>query len=295
MYPTIDLDSALDVLDAETWRRGMSYAREGRVMRCLWDPDAVRLSGTVRGNNGRTYITTAEFVPVDTDTYALEGGDCSCPMEEDCKHVAAVVIAAAGPTVRRPTHAPAPAAPPAWRQSLDALLPPAPSDDRLKTPLAVELTLSLSGPSPVLDARLVRPGKRGGWVAGDLSWARLPALTHSYPDAQVRVLQELYATYRASSSAPTGYYSYSYGCYGYDDGKTISLRRFGSPQLWSLLDEARQVGVRLLQARPLREVPPYTAAQLCLDVTVNGAGDLTVAPALRVEGATARPVAFIGS
>jgi superfamily II DNA or RNA helicase len=53
--------------------------------------------------------------------------------------------------------------------------------------------------------------------------------------------------------------------------------------------------VRLLQARPLREVPPYTTAQLCLDVTVNEAGDLTIVPALRVEDATARPVAFIGS
>ncbi len=53
--------------------------------------------------------------------------------------------------------------------------------------------------------------------------------------------------------------------------------------------------MRLLQARPLREVPPYAEGQLCLDVTANAAGDLTVAPALRVDGATARPLAFIGS
>jgi len=295
MYPSIDLDSTFEVLDADTWRRGMAYAREGRVLRCLWDPDAEKLFGTVRGNKGRTYLTTAELMPVDTDTYALDGGDCSCPMEEDCKHVAAVVIAAAGPTVLRPAHAPAPPAPAAWRRSLDALLPPVPTNDHTKTPLAVELTLSMNGSSPMLDARLVRPGKRGGWVAGDLNWARLPALRHNYPDAQVRVLQELYSTYRASSSTSAGYYSYSYGGYGYDDGKTISLRRFGSPQFWSLLDEARRVGVRLLQARPLREVPPHAEGQLCLDVTANDAGDLRVAPALRVDGATARPLAFIGS
>lgn len=296
MYPSIDLESTFEVLDADTWRRGMAYAREGRVLRCLWDPDAEELLGTVRGNNGRTYQTTAELMPIDTDTYALDGGDCSCPMEEDCKHVAAVVLAAAGPTVLRPARAPAPPAPPAWRRSLDALLPPGPTnDDHPRTPLAVELTLAVNGTSPILHARLVRPGKRGGWVAGDLNWARLPALRHNYPDAQVRLLQELYSTFRASSSTSAGYYSYSYGGYGYDDGKTISLLRFGSPQLWSLLDEARRVGVRLLQARPLREVPPYAEGQLCLDVTANEAGDLTVAPALRVDGATARPLAFIGA
>ena len=76
--------------------------------------------------------------------------------------------------------------------------------------------------------------------------------------------------------------------------KTISLLQFESPQLWPLLDEARRVGVRLLQARPQRDMPTYATAQLCLDVTADERGDLTVAPALRVDGTTARPVAFIG-
>ena len=89
--------------------------------------------------------------------------------------------------------------------------------------------------------------------------------------------------------------SYSYGSYAYGDAKTISLLRFESPQLWPLLDEARRVGVRLVQARPLQEVPTYATAQLCLDVTADETGDLAVEPVLRVEGAAARPVAFIGS
>ncbi len=296
MYPSIDLDSTVDALAAGTWRRGVSYARQGRVLSCVWDPKLHKLFGAVSGSQDRIYTTTVRLLPADTDTWDVEGGSCSCPMQVNCKHVAAIVVAAAWPTEMRAQRIPPPPAPPAWRQSLDALLPTASTNDRIGTPLAIELSLSVSGPSPTLDARLVRPGKRGGWVAGDLSWAKLPALRHSgYPDAQLRLLQELYATYRASSSNSPGYYSYSYGGYPYGDAKTISLLRFDSPQLWPLLDEARRVGVRLLQARPLREVPPYAAAQLCLDVTVDEAGDLTVAPALRVDGATARPAAFIGS
>ena len=296
MYPSIDLDSTFDVLDADTWRRGVSYAREGRVLSCVWDPNLHRLFGAVRGSQGRTYTTTVQLWPVDTDSWSVESGFCSCPVQVDCKHAAAIVIAAAGATKMRAQRTPPPPAPTPWRQSLEALLPPALTNDRIGTPLAIELSLSVSGPSPTLDARLVRPGKRGGWVAGDLSWGKLQMLRHSgYPEAQVRLLQELYATYRASSSNPTGYYSYSYQSYGYGDGKTISLLRFESPQLWPLLHEARRVGVQLVQTRPPQEVPAYAAAQSCLDVTVDEAGDLTVEPVLWVDGAATRPVAFIGS
>ena len=296
IYPSIDLASALTLVGGDTYRRGVAYTREGRVLRCLWDPDVHNLVGNVRGSQGRTYTTTVQLLPVDADTWSVESGFCSCPVHVDCKHVAAIVVAAVGATKRGAQHTPAPPAPTPWRQSLDALLPPAPTSDRTGTPLAIELNLSVSGPSPTLDARLVRPGKRGGWVAGDLSWGKLQMLRHcGYPDAQVRLLQELYATYRASSSNSTGYYRYSYGDYTYGDLNKISLLRFESPQLWPLLDEARRVGVQLVQARPWHDVPTYLTAQLCLDVTVDDMGELTVEPELRIAGATPRPVAFIGS
>ncbi len=296
MYPSIDLDSTINVLAADTWRRGVAYAQEGRVLRCLWDADGHHLFGTVRGNHGRTYTTTVRLLPADTDTYMLERGFCSCPVQMNCKHVAAIVIAATGATTMRTPTTPPPPAPAAWRQSLDALLPPASTSGHPGTPLAIELNLSMGGPSPALDARLVRPGKRGGWVAGDLSWGKLHMLRHcGYPDAQLRVLQELYATYRASSPNSHSYYRYSYGGYTYGEVKTISLLGFESPQLWPLLDEVRRVGVRLVQARSQRDVPRYATAQLCLDVTVDATGALTVEPVLRVDDATARPVAFVGS
>lgn len=298
--PSINLSGVLELVGGDTYRRGFAYAREGRVLRCLWDQTTHNLVGSVRGSQGRNYTTTVRLRPGASGTWGADSGMCSCPVRANCKHVAALVITAtASPkTPTRVVH-PVPALP-AWRQSLDALVPAVATHGHAGTPIAIELNLATGGPVPTLDARLVRAGKRGGWVAGDLSWGKLSMLRYGgYCDDHLRVLQELLTAYRASSPNPSGYYGYSYGNYGnygnYGDVKTISLLRFESPQLWPLLDEARRVGVRLVTAQPPQEVPAYGAAQLCLDVTADAAGDLSVRPALRVDGVAARPVAFIGS
>jgi superfamily II DNA or RNA helicase len=289
IFPSIDLDSALALIGIDAYRRGVTYAREGRVVRCLWNPNQGSLAGSVRGSQGRTYTTTVELSAGVDDIWTVQAGLCSCPMVLDCKHIAAMIVAAAGATTTRAQRRTLSASP-EWRKSLDALLPSAPASNAVTTPLAIELSLSAGEGSPSLSARPVRPGKRGGWVAGDLSWSKLDMLGyHGYPDAQVALLREFYSIYQASS--PTGYYIYSYG-----DAKSISLLRFESPQLWPLLDEARRVGLRLVQPRGQQDVPAFAAAELCLDVTANKTGDLTIAPVLQADGgATVRPAAFIGS
>ncbi|VBA38678.1 hypothetical protein LAUMK136_02594 [Mycobacterium attenuatum] len=59
MYPSIDLGDAESHLGADTYRRGLDYARKGRVVRCSWNPGNDSLTGSVRGNRGRAYTTTA--------------------------------------------------------------------------------------------------------------------------------------------------------------------------------------------------------------------------------------------
>ena len=49
------------------------------------------------------------------------------------------------------------------------------------------------------------------------------------------------------------------------------------------------------EVRPQQDIPTYATAELCLDVTVNERGDLTVEPGASVDGTPARPVAFVGS
>ena len=161
-----------------------------------------------------------------------------------------VAPAAAGPARAAPT--------PAWQASLDALLEPRPSASSGRgphTPLAIELTLTPGARTaaarwqqgsdllPKLTGRLVQPGKNGGWVAGSLGWLRLDSLSYygNYSAAQVQVLQEIYALYRAGNS--------QYGFYGTD--KTIDVGAFESQQLWPLLDAAAAAGVRSVRPRKL--------------------------------------------
>ena len=289
LYPLIDLEDLHSRLGPHNYRGGLDYAREGQVVRCLWNPDDGTLAGTVRGQQGDSHTTSVLLSPDVDDTWTLVIGQCSCRLRVNCEHVTATVIAASGITTTPAQQAPP--SPSAWRHSLEALFPMASPSDALATPLALELTLSANGRTATLDARLVRPGKRGGWVVGDLSWSKLSTRgLYGYPKAHVELLQTLYAAYRNSASNSGGYYSYGYG-----DAKTISLLKFESSQLWPLLDEARRIGVRVVQAGSQHDVPPYTTAQLCLDVKADGSGDLVVTPVLQVDGATARPAAFIGS
>ncbi|MBO0880631.1 MAG: SWIM zinc finger family protein, partial [Mycobacterium sp.] len=90
IFPSIDIDSAVSLVGVDTYRRGVTYARQGRVVRCLWNPDHRSLVGNVRGSRGRTYTTTVQLSPNANDGWTVEFGVCSCPMGADCKHVAAM-------------------------------------------------------------------------------------------------------------------------------------------------------------------------------------------------------------
>lgn len=287
-YPRISLDRAAARLDRDTFRRGTDYARNGRVLRCLWSPDAGSLVGSVRGNRGRAYVTTVHLVRGPADTWTLKGGRCSCPMQVDCKHVAALVVTAAGsdqtPTVRA-----------TWQQSLEALLPEtarqtgAGAVSRVPIPLGVELNLITGADSPTLEARVVRPGKRGGWIASDVNWSGLTTMVHyGYHREHIEKLRILFALLQSSTTS--SYLPYAYGVV-----KTIDLSGLNTAQLWPLLTEARRVGVRFVQAGTGQEVHIGAAGSVSLDVTTDGSGALTVRPVLDVDDAPATAAAFIGS
>jgi hypothetical protein len=138
----------------------------------------------------------------------------------------------------------------------------------------------------------VRQGKTG-WVGGGLSWNGLAAVhQQGHRESHLRLLRELYALHQPRGATAQYYYSHR-------EEKTIDLAAFGSRQLWSLLDEADSIGLRLVHARKgLGAIARPGHAELCLDVT-DGAdgGSLTLAPILRVDGAEeiCVPVAFVGA
>jgi len=308
----IDPASLKDAVGAASYARGAAYARQRAVIQMWWHAAQSTLHGTVRGSGSNLYTTTAYFSPGDGVPLEFERGECSCPVGWNCKHAAALVLMATD-TDSAPAGSPGRPRSVAWEQSLDSLLgsrPAVPVGQPAETPLAIELTLSEAGRyarahGPVasgaplkLAARLVQPGKNGGWVAGSLNWAKLDSLQYygSYRSAQVRLLQEMYAVYRSRGSH-SGYYSYgAYGSYG--DQKSIELAEFESRQLWPMLDEAESVGLQLVYARKLGPVERYSSAELCLDVTRSEpSGTLVISPLIRVDGtqSDAEPILFIGT
>src|SRR4051794_34841047 len=84
--------------------RGLDYARRGRVLRLAWEGEGSTLSGSVVGQGG-LYRTVAFFEADARGAMGFVDGECTCPVGYNCKHVAALVLAAQGkplPSERRP-------------------------------------------------------------------------------------------------------------------------------------------------------------------------------------------------
>ncbi|GAA3650795.1 DEAD/DEAH box helicase [Lentzea roselyniae] len=266
-----------------TFDRGAAYARQGRVKRIEWDGEEPALHASVIGR-GDVYETSVYFDFVGGNVIQFAQGECSCPMGFNCKHVAAVVVAATQteqPRKKTPKVT--------WDQSLEALLDGGHAVDA-DVPLALELTLnqanSRTGPGCSLSARIVRQGKNGGWVGSNLNWNQLGYYTRDYRHEHVRLLREMYAIYQSNSTG-----------YGYYAEKTINLQSYESDKLWALLDEAREIGLGLVHARKgLGDVARPGVARVCLDVTSAGTKQV-VSPVITVDGVAEEiePLGFIGS
>lgn len=301
----VELAEVEAAVGSQSFKRGRSYARSKRVAAFEWDAHAEALTGSVVGQ-GALYRTAAFFTAGRDGALAFDDGECTCPVGYNCKHVAAIVIAAtdnrdaARPARDRRWLAPVGAQPqpPSWEASLRALIE-APARQTAGNPLAIELALRTNGlpgrGAPRLMARLMRPGARGGWVNGALSWSGLDSWhVHSgeYRPDHLALVRELYAMHRAREARP-GYYHYGSG-----GEKTLDLSDDG-PQLWSLLDEAARLGLPLVHApRGLGEVSPPRQGELLIDVTRHGDRGSSAGAVLRVEGDDAdslEPVLFLGT
>jgi superfamily II DNA or RNA helicase len=334
----IELSDVEAVVGSRSFDRGLAYARQKRVVAVDWDPDEVTLSGSVVGQ-GALYSVAAFFEDGDDETLAFVEGECSCPVGYNCKHVAAIVIAAARnrganwrgreATPVRPTPmrddptgvrgdvtgvrgdltgvrgdltgvrgGPTACERPAWEHPLRALIDGS-TARAVGNPLAIELAMHWNGTpgrgSPRLLARLMRPGARGGWINGSLTWTGLDSWqvqSGEYRPEHLALIRELYAIHRARERRAAYYY-------GYGAEKTLDLSSCDSPQLWSLLDEAARRGLALVHPHPkLGEVRLHRRGEVVLDVTRDGDGGSRVSALLRIDDRHAedlQPLLFLGS
>jgi superfamily II DNA or RNA helicase len=70
--------------------RGRSYQKQGRVLDLRWEKDEEVLYGRVKGSGRNVYEQSIQFYPR-RPRRPFEG-ECSCPVEYNCKHVAAVLL-----------------------------------------------------------------------------------------------------------------------------------------------------------------------------------------------------------
>ena len=299
----MDGSSLEDMIGTDCYEAALGYVRRKAVGQQMWIPGQNALFGVVHGRYGEFYTPTVYFSG-QGPMLEVRGARCSCDARYACEHAAALLVSAVedgADTAGMPTVPRQARRPPSWDTSLESLLAAGHDAGRPgETMLAIELTLvadlsqlqrqprplsvraPAAGPKPAqppvrLMARLVQPGKNGGWIGGTLSWGKLDSYGYfgGYPATQVRLLRELLALYRTRVNQP--YYS--------RDERSIELSAFESGRLWPLLDEAGQAGLQLVYGHKLGAVEPYREARLCLDVTQAKAdGDLAIAPVIRLDG-----------
>ncbi|HEX6521743.1 MAG TPA: SNF2-related protein [Streptosporangiaceae bacterium] len=304
----LEPDALADIVGEECHELALRYVRDGAVTQQVWVAEQNALCGIVRGRHGGFYTPVVYFTSGARVT--VSGAQCSCTSRYGCEHAAALLLSTTRDADGRDTNGRDTNGRAAWERSLEELLTASDgtaSDSvasygaRADTPLAVELSLDgqhlneqrLNGQrdaQPSLMARLVQPGKNGGWIYGSLSWAKLDNYDYhgGYRRSHVRLLREMLALHRTHVNQ--SYYYYSYG-----DERQIELSAFESPRLWPLLDEARNAGLQLLRAGRREPMDQHREAELCLDVT--GCDALLIAPVIRLAGDD-RPVAvlrFIGA
>jgi SNF2-related domain/SWIM zinc finger len=303
----ISLPAVKRTVGSSAYERGEGYVRSGHVLSLEWDEEEYLLIARVAGH-GAVYETAACFDEDERGAILFVEGECSCPVGYDCKHVAAVVIAAASAPVEwsvedrrtadcgpQERSSPEPGTDD-WELPLRALAAasrlPAPG-----TPLAIELKLAvpahLEGGAPRLVARLMRPGARGGWVNGSLNWSRdgWQLRNAGHRADQIALVQELYALHQMSTTRQSYYYSGS-------SERVVDLSACECPHLWTLLERASRLDMPLIHAGSgLGEVPLLDGGELVLDVTREGTRGWSVAAVLHVGGGPAPelvPVRFIG-
>ena len=93
----LDLSTLRRAIGGGSYVRGAEYARQQAVLHVTWDPEDTVLRGMVRGQGGNVYQTAAFFSLADGQPAEFETGECSCPLEFNCKHVVALVLSVLAP------------------------------------------------------------------------------------------------------------------------------------------------------------------------------------------------------
>lgn len=277
------------LVGGDAFSRGEKYAWNGHVAEYAWVGTGTSLFGTVKGTRPTPYVVNVSFTVDAAGAVLSVAGWCTCPMQSNCKHVAALLIAsqtsAAGDGHSQPPAYPggthlAPRS--EWRRVLTPLANR--GGAAASTGTALALLFDLLPPEPVhthrftagtppqgqrLVARPMTMGKQGKWIRGSLGWDTLTYARGTFNAAHLKILTSMYALYRASQ----GYYSYT--------NQWMPMGDFASRALWELLEEAGPAHLALISANRTQDpvAVSKTPAFMDLDIT-RSSGGLVLTPTL---------------
>ena len=274
------------------------YQRRGVVHNVAASPDGATLNAIVFGTH--PYRTTVRWLAHQSSPFEAIATSCTCPVQEDCKHAAALILqartgtpaqtASALPAFR---HTSAPAAPtppplPTWESLLAPVIAqakPSSPDPRL-VPVALHISASQGNPRfgsgvPRLVMRPMIRGKSGAWIKTGIAWSDLHYAYSARPmdPAQRNALAAILALHRTNSSQ------------WHQVGDTITSETLGS-DLWRLLREAAEADIALVTGHQgssdVHLLPE--PVELVLDLTRDGDGAIVLHPSVDMPGVTEVPV-----
>jgi superfamily II DNA or RNA helicase len=93
-FPLVDVGDIIRLVGSTSFQRGRLYARSGAVADVTWDVDTGTLASVVQGSHPRPYFCRVQLAPSGSALRRPLSGNCTCPLGQDCKHVAATLIEA---------------------------------------------------------------------------------------------------------------------------------------------------------------------------------------------------------
>ncbi|MFE6969887.1 SNF2-related protein [Isoptericola sp. NPDC057653] len=299
--PRLDPVVVGGIVGTATFRRAQGYERSGMVSTWRWDPDGLVLTSRVAGSGSQPYTCRVTFEVDAEGRYAYVGSSCTCPVREECKHVAATLLHVGRRAEAAELDGSAgdgPVAATGWRGRLAAVTggtrghgagePPVASGGGI---LPVALRFRLDEAFGDLPAQLsVRPVVRGrtGWkVAPEASWEALATGLYAFADVRATPAPAVRRWFADLGSALAD------GGFGRGRQAWRPLAA-GGRGLWALLAEAADLDIPLVAHGSRDEVHLARGAEARLLV---GAADdgVRLDPVVAFDGTDAPEGAALGA
>lgn len=263
-------DQIISRVGHRAFERGLDYARKGRVRVISVAGDGDIISAQSKGSGAHTYQTMVFRKQGARSAAASWAGTCSCPVGSDCKHTAALLIAArtlaqAEPDAAAPSGGPAP-----WESRLADLLQVERAPRRRMALEIIDDPGDMWGTPAGLSMLPLIEGKRG-WNRQGAAWTQIVSggLDDDVDPTVMGVLREL--------AGMAG----GYGFYYADDRLSLTT---APAHVWDVLRRGVAAGLTLTTAQR-HGMPVYLSEGLRggVHLTREDDGDIAITPALEID------------